>query len=83
MLGLLGGIGLTPAQAVGIAALIGPGQVAGRVLEWLIGPRVHTLTKARIAGALFPLGAALLLGIGWMVLGGLYRWLSPGAPAPA
>ena len=26
---------------------------------------------------------ALLLGISWMVLGGLYRWLSPGAVAPA
>ena len=58
---LLQGIGLTAAEAVGIAALIGPGQVAGRILEYAIGPRVDLLTKARIAALLFPAGAALLL----------------------
>ena len=40
MLALLDGIGLTRPQAVAVAALIGPGQVAGRVLEWPIGRRV-------------------------------------------
>jgi MFS family permease len=61
VLGLLQGIGLSGAEAVGIAALIGPGQVAGRVLEYAIGPRVGLLIKARIAALLFPAGAALLL----------------------
>jgi MFS family permease len=61
VLGLLEGIGLNAAQAVGVAALIGPGQVAGRVLEYAIGPRVGLLIKARIAALLFPLGAGLLL----------------------
>jgi MFS family permease len=61
VLSLLQGIGLTAAQAVGVAALIGPGQVAGRILEYAIGPRVDLLTKARVAALLFPAAAALLL----------------------
>jgi len=66
VLSLLQGVGMTEAQAVGIAALIGPGQVAGRILEYAIGPRIDLLVKARIAALLFPAGAALLL------LGGPY-----------
>jgi hypothetical protein len=61
VLSLLQGVGLTAAEAVGVAALIGPGQVAGRILEFAIGPRVGLLVKARIAALLFPAGAALLL----------------------
>ena len=61
ILPLLQGIHLTEAEAVGVAALIGPGQVAGRILEYAIGPRVGLLIKARIGALLFPLGAALLL----------------------
>ena len=45
VLPLLTGLGLTRAEAVGIAALIGPGQVAGRILEWTIGPRVQPAGK--------------------------------------
>jgi hypothetical protein len=66
VLSLLQGIDLTPAEAVGVAALIGPGQVAGRILEYVIGPRINLLVKARVGALLFPLGAALLL------LGGPY-----------
>ena len=61
VLSLLQGIGLTAAEAVGVAALIGPGQVAGRILEYAIGPRVDLLTKARVAALLLPAGAVLLL----------------------
>jgi hypothetical protein len=61
VLGLFQGIGLTQHEAVLIAGIIGPGQVAGRILEWLIGPRVGVLTKARIAAALFPAASLLLL----------------------
>ncbi|MDR3531036.1 MAG: MFS transporter [Rhodopila sp.] len=61
VLPLLQGIGLTAAEAVGVAALIGPGQVAGRILEYAIGPRINLLVKARIGALLFPLGAAILL----------------------
>jgi hypothetical protein len=61
VLPLLQGVGLTSNEAVGIAALIGPGQVAGRVLEWTIGPRINILAKARLGALLFPLGAAILM----------------------
>jgi MFS family permease len=61
VLPLLQGINLTEAEAVGVAALIGPGQVAGRLLEYAIGPRINLLVKARVGAVLFPLGAALLL----------------------
>jgi len=61
VLSLLHGIGLTAAEAVGVAALIGPGQVAGRLLDYALGPLAGLLVKARIAALLFPVGAALLL----------------------
>ena len=57
---LLQGVGLTGKEAVGVAALIGPGQVAGRILEWTIGPRINILVKARLGALLFPLGVATL-----------------------
>jgi hypothetical protein len=66
VLSLLQGIDLTAAEAVGVAALIGPAQVAGRLLEYVIGPRIDLLTKARVGAVLFPVGAGLLL------LGGPY-----------
>jgi MFS family permease len=61
VLGLMGGIGLSAGEAVGVAALIGPGQVAGRILEYAIGSRVNLLVKARVGALLFPVGAAVLL----------------------
>jgi MFS family permease len=60
ILALLHGLGLDAAAAVVVASLIGPGQVAGRVLEWTIGRRFHLLIRARLAALLFPIGAALL-----------------------
>jgi MFS family permease len=60
ILALLHGIGLDAAASVVVASLIGPGQVAGRVLEWTVGRRFHLLIRARLAALLFPIGAALL-----------------------
>jgi hypothetical protein len=60
ILALLHGIGLNAAEAVVIASLIGPGQVAGRVLEWTVGRRFDLLLRARLAALLFPIGAAIL-----------------------
>jgi MFS family permease len=57
---LFGGIGLTRTEAVTVAALIGPGQVAGRIVEYAIGPRIDLLVKARIGALLLPVGAAVL-----------------------
>jgi MFS family permease len=61
VLPLFTGIGLTTAEAVAVAALIGPGQVAGRILEWTLGGRIDLLVRARLAALLFPLGVLLLL----------------------
>ena len=60
ILALMQGIGLTAAEAIVAASLIGPGQVAGRVLEVAAGGRLGLLLRARLGALLFPLGAALL-----------------------
>ncbi len=61
VLKLLHGVGLGEAAAVAVAALIGPGQVLGRIVEWSVGNRIGLLTRARVAALLFPVGAAGLL----------------------
>jgi predicted MFS family arabinose efflux permease len=53
--------GATPAVAVSIGALVGPAQVAGRLLEFGLLKRWHPLRSARIAALMHPAGAALLL----------------------
>jgi hypothetical protein len=57
---LLQRVGLTQNEAVMVAALIGPGQVAGRVLEWSIGSHMGLLLRARLGAMLFPLGTLIL-----------------------
>jgi len=59
---LLQAFGVTLAVAVGIGALIGPAQVAGRLLEFVWLRRVHPMLSARLAALLHPLGA-LALGL--------------------
>jgi MFS family permease len=60
---LLHGVGLTAAAAVGVAALFGPSQVFGRVLECVFARWIDPLTGSWMGAALLPLGvAALLLG---------------------
>ena len=59
---LLQASGVTLAVAVGIGALIGPAQVAGRLLEFGWLRRVHPMLSARLAALLHPLGA-LALGV--------------------
>ncbi len=56
--------GATLAVAVGIGALVGPAQVAGRLLEFGLLRKVHPLLSARLAALMHPLGAALLALIG-------------------
>ena len=51
-------------SALLIAALIGPAQVAGRLLEYTALRHIHPLLSARLAAAMHPLGAALLLTLG-------------------
>jgi MFS family permease len=58
----LAGVGL--AGAVFIGALIGPAQVAGRVLEFGLLRRWHPLFSARAAALGHPAGALLLMALG-------------------
>src|SRR6185437_15655253 len=57
---LLQSAGATPAAAIAAAALVGPAQVAARLLEFGLLRRLHPLSSARLAATLHPLGAALL-----------------------
>jgi MFS family permease len=52
--------GASPSAAVAAAALMGPAQVAARLLEFGVLKRLHPLVSTRIALVLHPLGAAVL-----------------------
>jgi MFS family permease len=52
--------GASPVQAIAAAALVGPAQVAARLLEFLLLRRIHPLISARIAAVLHPIGVAAL-----------------------
>ena len=56
--------GTTLATAVAVGALIGPAQVAGRLLEFGLLRRLHPLLSARLAALMHPIGAVILLLIG-------------------
>lgn len=73
MLTLLQGLGLSAAVAVGIGAMIGPSQVAGRLVEMLFGTALQPVTTAWVSAVLMPLGLMLLL-VGGMTatLAGLF-----------
>jgi MFS family permease len=53
--------GLDLAAAVGLGALLGPSQVAARVVERIIGHRYHPLWTLLVATMLIAVGLALLL----------------------
>lgn len=61
---ILEAMGATPAAAIAAAALVGPAQVAARLAEFGLLRRASALTSARLATALHPLGAVLLLVVG-------------------
>ena len=56
--------GVSLAAAVALGGLIGPAQVAARVLEFGVLQKLHPLLSGRIASALHPLGVAVLLAFG-------------------
>ncbi|HZK89548.1 MAG TPA: MFS transporter [Stellaceae bacterium] len=59
---LLETAGATSTEAVAAAALVGPAQVAARLVEFGLMRRMHPLISARIAAVMHPL-AALALGM--------------------
>ena len=61
---ILQAAGATLAAAVAVGALVGPAQVAGRLLEFGVLRHVHPLLSARLAALAHPLGVLALLGFG-------------------
>jgi MFS family permease len=61
---LLQETGASPAAAVAAAALVGPAQVAGRLLEFGVLQRFHPLLSARLAAMSHPLGAIAIMAFG-------------------
>jgi predicted MFS family arabinose efflux permease len=60
MIPVLQGIGYSAAAAVALGALIGPSQVAGRIVEFALGRRLHPLWSTLLAALMMAAGAALL-----------------------
>jgi MFS family permease len=56
--------GASLTAAVAAAALVGPAQVAARVLEFWLMRHVHPIVSARIASLAHPVGAAGLMAVG-------------------
>lgn len=56
--------GASLAISVGVGALVGPAQVAGRLLEFGLLRHVHPMLSARLAALAHPAGVAVLLLLG-------------------
>lgn len=61
---LLAAVGMAAGAVVAIGALVGPAQVAGRLLEFGLLRRLHPLHSARVAALMHPVGAVLLAVLG-------------------
>jgi predicted MFS family arabinose efflux permease len=79
MIGLLTTTGLSARDAVLVSALVGPMQVAGRIVEFTAGRRVRSLAMGTLAFGMLA-GALLLLTqvrgafVAAMVFAALYGW---------
>jgi len=62
--GLLQAAGASTATAIAAGALIGPAQVAARLVEFTLLRRIHPLASARMAAAAHPVAAACLVVFG-------------------
>jgi MFS family permease len=63
LISLLTTAGLTPAQAVSISMLVGPMQVAGRIIEFGFAGRVRAVTVGLVAFALMLLALVALISV--------------------
>lgn len=61
---LLQETGLSAATAIALAALVGPAQVAARLLEFSLLRRFHPMLSARLACVAHPLGALGVMAFG-------------------
>jgi predicted MFS family arabinose efflux permease len=71
LLALLQSQGLALAAAVGLGALVGPSQVAGRVLEMTFGRRTHPVWSLLASAVLVAVGLGLLVGAPGVVAAGI------------
>jgi MFS family permease len=62
--GLLQAAGASSTAAIAAAALVGPAQVAARIVEFGLLRSFHPVASARIASVLHPIGAAFLVALG-------------------
>jgi MFS family permease len=62
--GLLQAAGASTTMAIAAGAMMGPAQVAARVLEFGLLRRFHPLVSARLAAAAHPVAAVALVGFG-------------------
>jgi MFS family permease len=62
--GVLQAAGASTAVAIAAGALIGPAQVAARLLEFGLLRRVHPLASTRVAAAAHPVAAVALVTVG-------------------
>jgi hypothetical protein len=56
--GLLQAAGASATAAIAAASLVGPAQVAARIVEFGLLRSFHPISSARLASALHPIGAA-------------------------
>jgi hypothetical protein len=56
--------GASTTEAIAAAALVGPAQVGARLVEFGALRQIHPLISARLAAALHPIGALVLVAIG-------------------
>ncbi len=61
---LLERAGVSSVEAIAASALVGPAQVAARLVEFAILRRTHPLISARVAALLHPIGAAIFVIFG-------------------
>jgi MFS family permease len=61
---LLMAAGASSRAAIAAAALVGPAQVAARVVEFGLLRSFHPIASARLASVMHPLGAVVVLGFG-------------------
>lgn len=62
--GLLEHAGVAHGRAIAAAAMVGPAQVAARLVEFFILRHSHPLVSARIAALLHPVGAVIFAVVG-------------------
>ena len=61
---LLQAMGATPVAAVAAASLVGPAQVAARLIEFTLLRKATPLLSARLATCMHPIGAVILAVVG-------------------